>query len=173
MRIDVSDIKRGTGLWKNYEFEGPVHFEGLELEGPIKAKFKLTNVSSRIMVDGGVQATVKLACGRCAETFVTPLDVKVEEHFIDEDSSEVPDDENVNLEDLNIFTYRDDRIEFDEIIRQNLLAAMPVKPLCQEDCKGLCDQCGANLNQGSCDCSGEEIDPRWSALLKLKSKNER
>lgn len=170
MRIDVADIKRGTGLWKNFEFEGPVHFEGLELEGPLKAKFKLTNVSSRIMVDGEVHTTVRLACGRCAETFVMPLDVEVEEHFIDEDSAEVPADENVSLEDLNIFTYRDDRLEFDEILRQNLLAGLPVKPLCQPECKGLCDQCGANLNQGSCDCEKEDIDPRWGPLLKLKSE---
>lgn len=169
MRVDVSDIKRGTGLWKPFEFEGPVHFEGLELEGPVRAKFKLTNVGSRILVDGELHTQVRLSCGRCAESFVAPLDLEVDEHFIDEASGEVPADENVALEDLNIFTYRDDRIEFDEILRQNLLAALPVKPLCQEDCQGLCDQCGTNLNQGSCSCPSEEIDPRWGPLMKLKN----
>ncbi|MEW6278277.1 MAG: DUF177 domain-containing protein, partial [Candidatus Eremiobacterota bacterium] len=167
MLVNIADIKKGTGLWKNFSFQGQVHFDGLELTAPVSAEFKLTNAGSRILADGTVATTARLLCCRCAEPFEHPLTVEVQESFVPEDSREVPR-EDLQLEDLSIFTYREDRLEFDEILRQNLIAALPVKPLCRPDCRGLCDQCGQNLNQKACNCSGEEIDPRWGPLLKLK-----
>jgi len=71
-------------------------------------------------------------------------------------------------DDIGHFTIDKNHIlELNEAIRQYTLLVMPMKPLCREDCFGLCQKCGKNLNQGPCDCPKQEIDPRWSKLSKL------
>ena len=71
-------------------------------------------------------------------------------------------------EDLGFSYYEGDRIYLDEIIAEQLLLAEPMKHLCSEDCKGLCQRCGKNLNEGSCDCAEKHEDPRWDALKNMK-----
>jgi uncharacterized protein len=65
-----------------------------------------------------------------------------------------------------------DTINLTDDIRDYALLAIPMKSLCSENCKGLCPNCGANLNDGPCKCKEEKIDPRWEPLLKLKLKNK-
>jgi uncharacterized protein len=76
-------------------------------------------------------------------------------------------------EDPGSFTL-DEHHELDltEAIRQYIVTAMPMKPLCKEACAGLCATCGKDLNQGKCDCTMETVDPRWAELLKLKNSNK-
>jgi uncharacterized protein len=70
--------------------------------------------------------------------------------------------------DLDFSFYQNERIELDELVLEQLELSLPIRILCQEDCKGLCAQCGTNLNVESCDCP-PPIDPRWQALAELKS----
>jgi len=77
-------------------------------------------------------------------------------------------DENILDEHGEIDT---DKIDLDEYIRDYAVLAVPMKNLCSEDCKGLCPKCGKNLNEGTCNCSEENIDPRWESIQKLKTKN--
>ena len=64
-----------------------------------------------------------------------------------------------------------DKIDLAKDIRDYAILAVPMKKLCSEDCKGLCPKCGKNLNDGTCDCHEEKMDPRWEPLQKLKIKN--
>jgi len=97
----------------------------------------------------------------------------VEEQFLPHDSPEVPQDEELDPGQLSVFVYENDVIEIDEVIRQNLVASLPSKPLCAEDCKGLCAECGVNLNEKACECVSESSsDPRWGALKSLQTLNE-
>ena len=68
--------------------------------------------------------------------------------------------------DLDIEFYTDDAIDINEIIRNQIILAVPFNPLCKEDCKGLCPQCGMNRNHGTCECSGEEVINPKMAILK-------
>ncbi len=79
-------------------------------------------------------------------------------------------DENVELQkdDLIRSVYEGDAVDLDELVREQILLALPTRTLCREECKGLCPECGANLNAGECDCAQKEIDPRWAALADLK-----
>ena len=63
--------------------------------------------------------------------------------------------------------YRDERIELSQMILEQIVLALPMKPLCQPDCRGLCPQCGANRNQESCSCAPDTSDPRWAGLKEL------
>jgi uncharacterized protein len=78
--------------------------------------------------------------------------------------------ENVELqaEDLILSAYEGDAVDLDEVVREQLLLALPSRHLCREDCQGLCQKCGANLNDGHCSCEQGEVDPRWAALANLK-----
>ena len=78
-----------------------------------------------------------------------------------EEEREVPD------EDLETSYYRDDRIDLNELLREQFYLALPMKPLCLDDCRGLCAQCGTNLNTGSCDCAPVWEDPRLAPLKNL------
>lgn len=169
MKIDVREIKRSHGLSRQVRFESEGPLEGLQLAAPVVADLKLTNVGSRVLVTGSLESAVRLECSRCAADYVQPLDVEVDEQFLPHDSPEAPSAEEVEPEQLNVFTYENEQIELDEVIRQNLVASLPFKPLCAEDCQGLCSQCGANLNETPCQCEVEEpVDPRWAALKNLK-----
>jgi len=63
--------------------------------------------------------------------------------------------------------YEGDAVDLDELVREQILLALPSRRLCREECKGLCPTCGADLNAGRCACEQREVDPRWSALADL------
>jgi len=80
---------------------------------------------------------------------------------------EQPDDLELSKEDLEECFYRGDVIDLTEILREQILLALPMYPRCSPDCKGLCSVCGVNLNQEACDCNRDEVDPRLAALKTL------
>ena len=73
-------------------------------------------------------------------------------------------------DDVDFAPFEGDEIDLGELFREQILLAIPMTPLCREECKGLCPVCGADLNAGECSCERGEIDPRWSALADLKDK---
>jgi uncharacterized protein len=73
---------------------------------------------------------------------------------------------------VGIAEYRDDKIDLTEVVREQLYLALPMKPLCREDCKGLCPVCGVNRNRETCTCQEVWVDPRMAALKKWKTSNE-
>lgn len=171
MKINVSEIKRSFGLSQVLRLDdwGPV--SELETRGPVAVELKLTNVGSRILVEGSLRARVQLACSRCAGDYDDLLEVRVDEQFLPHDSPEVPQGEDFEPEQLSVFTYENDEIEIDEVVRQNLVASLPGRPLCAEDCRGLCPRCGVNLNEKACECKPEaSIDPRWGPLQELQDR---
>lgn len=143
-----------------------------------------------IFANGSIKGTVRVACGRC----VGPADIAFEEQLrvtylpkakVDEDDArraaaedakakagagkDAKDDEGLELddEDMDLFPYDGDVVDLEPLIKEQLILAVPYAPLCREDCLGLCAQCGADLNQGSCGCE-KPIDPRFEALKGLK-----
>jgi uncharacterized protein len=102
-------------------------------------------------------------CDRCLEPFVLELKADFQTVYYSSDSQGVDLDEETHL-------LAQDAIDIDitEDIRETVLLAVPLKLLCRPDCKGLCPQCGANLNYETCSCSTEVIDPRWAKLKQLK-----
>lgn len=136
-----------------YEFSAPVRFEG-----------KLTNNGKELVLEGKATATFYASCARCLEKSIHELEYDVCEAFVREDEANNSDGEEI--------TYSGDVIEPDEVIMSGFYMNAPLKYLCSEDCKGLCLECGQNLNKGDCDCDKEQIDPRWEALKKIMDNNK-
>lgn len=168
MFVQIKEILGGAGLWKQYSNSEELACPDLATQGPVSLDVRLTNAGTRILVQGRIQANVMVECARCGESYPLPMDLEVEEYFVPSDS---PEAEVKGLDILEVLTYQEDRIVLDEMLRQNFLAAVPMQAVCRDGaCQGLCDQCGADLNQGPCGCDKEEIDPRWAGLSELQKR---
>jgi uncharacterized protein len=168
MKVDVKDILGNLGAKKRFSYVRPVELREIGQKPEVSVDVELTNARSRIMVQGNLDADVELTCSRCAEVFRKKLKVDIYEEFLPEGSEELNEDKDLSLTDLNVFTYTDDEIDLEEIVRQNILSALPMQPICSDDCRGLCGNCGQNLNTGACNCKVEQIDRRLMPLQKFK-----
>ena len=119
-------------------------------------------------IQGSVTATAGVECARCLGSYDLPLRGQVD--FIvttaevrEQQRAEAVDSEDYVVVDGNVLV-----ADLTEIVRQALVLELPMKPICRDDCKGLCPQCGVNRNETKCECRTEQIDPRWEGLKKLK-----
>jgi uncharacterized protein len=137
------------------------------LAGPITGHARLHRTNESIIVDGVAQIPVLLECSRCLTEFTTTLDAPLRETFYP--SIDIETGLPVRLpKDETAFTIDDHhQIDLREAIRQNLVLALPIQPLCREDCKGLCPECGRDLNVEPHTHETEARDERFAALRQL------
>jgi uncharacterized protein len=125
---------------------------------------RLMHTQGGVLVQGRLHAQAALGCSRCLEPVAVPLDVELEEIFTP--TIDILTGRPVQREEEDRALWIDDRhlLDLSEVLRQDILLALPMHVLCSEECQGLCPVCGQNLNQGSCGCTPEP-DARWAALL--------
>ena len=118
--------------------------------------------------------TLELDCSRCLESFRVPIDATFDVLFLPSvaNTGDGQDDREVGDEDLGVSFYKDDTIDLGEVIREQFFLALPMKPLCREDCQGLCPVCGQNRNREACECQAEWVDPRLEALRAFKKSKQ-
>jgi len=165
VQINVSQqLKSSIGTVRTYEVDTAVDIDGEEVD--FTGIVSLMKTDRGILVKGTFNAIIFLQCSRCLSNFCYPLGVKIEEEYF----PIVDVNTGVMLpapEDPGSFTIDDHNImDISEAIRQYTFMALPIKPLCRQDCSGLCPTCGTNLNEKECNCT-PEIDPRWEKLNSL------
>ncbi|HEX4206197.1 MAG TPA: DUF177 domain-containing protein [Ktedonobacteraceae bacterium] len=140
--------------------------EDFKVVGPLTGHARMRRIDPGLLVDGWVDLTADLECTRCLKHFEQPLHVTFAEQFfptIDVDTG-VP---LPPIEEEDVFPIDDHHlVDLTEAIRQRILLNIPLVTLCEENCKGLCAQCGKDLNLGPCDCQ-PEVDERLSVLKTL------
>jgi uncharacterized protein len=123
-----------------------------------------------IRVKGQVATRLELSCARCLE----PVEQDVKREFdllyrpLGADAGR--DEMSITDAEAEISYYEGEGIQLEDVVREQLLLAVPLKVTCRENCKGLCPHCGQNLNEGQCDCTVEVEEPRWSALKEIRGK---
>ncbi len=152
MIIDLTQIPDEGIYLKGQEPQGILELDGdpiLTEKMPVEFDLYVQCVCNELIVRGVVWTEVGVICSRCTEFFSTNVG----------DSSF-----------LRTFPLTGGETEFDitEDIREAIMLNLPHFPLCSEECKGLCPQCGKNLNNGSCECTNEESPSAWDALNGLK-----
>lgn len=125
----------------------------------LRGKLRLTRTDQQILVEGDIHTALPAECVRCLDTFHLPLRIRLEELFSLALGPHTPDPLYV--------VAADGTIDLTLPLREQILLAQPIKPVCRPECKGLCSTCGKNLNEGPCDCDDESIDPRLAALKAL------
>jgi len=171
MRINVSQqLKESIGSVRNCEVSECIDVAGST--GVIEGEVRLVRTDRGILAEGTLYTEVEVTCSRCLSLFRCPLALTIEEEYfptIDIVSGNwLP-----RPDEPGSFTIDEHHIlDLTEAIRQYALLAIPMKPLCREDCAGLCPYCGHNLNLGPCHCPSQAADPRWSQLIKLLNKQK-
>lgn len=132
----------------------------------------LTPDGDDVRVDGQIEATIPQICSRCLESFPSRVAASVGVHLIPRpatggDSNELGED------DLDTDFYVNDQLDLDRLIEAETTLALPMKPLCRTDCRGLCPVCGANRNLTPCACAERRPDPRLAALKQFTTRSGR
>jgi uncharacterized protein len=123
----------------------------------------------RYRVAGHLTGEVELACSRCLEPFTLPIASDFDLRYVPRTENVGEGEREVEEDDLATAFYDDEQIDVTHLITEQFQLALPMKALCTEACKGLCPNCGTNLNTGSCDCNVKWEDPRLAALRNLKT----
>ena len=144
--------------------EGPIR--EYHLEGPVEVSVSFYRAGTELFFAGMLKTRTGAVCARCAEDFDAAGDRPF--RVVLSPKSIGYDDDNLRAEDLEFSLYEGDEVDLSPLIREQVLLALPTRPLCREDCRGLCPHCGLNLNRSSCECRVEIADPRLEAIRSLK-----
>ncbi len=125
---------------------------------PLKGVITATRTTEGIYIQGELESAAALECVRCLTETIVSLDFTLDELFYYPPQSAPPGENHVG---------EDGMIDLAPLVRELSLLSRPIKVLCRPDCLGLCQECGANLNEGDCGCDDEVIDPRLAALQQL------
>ena len=143
-----------------------LEFDSLVSLCRIELQLNIQKSGDEYYCQGDAKAHVKLTCARCLGEFDQDLENSTD--FIICSSEWHEANRNIiDSEDYVYFQGSDLHADLSDIVRQAIITAVSLKPLCSEDCKGLCSQCGINLNDKSCDCEKKPTDARWEGLRKL------
>ena len=171
LRIPLEDIPP-EGLRLEFE-EGPeILADCFPLKKPLSARVFLKKQGINVKAKGRVETAVVLTCDRCLESFVLELKEEFDVEFRPVASMPLREETQLSREDLEVIFFEGDEVPVDELVREQVILAVPYKKLCRESCRGLCPRCGKNLNEGPCGCEIRRDSP--FAVLKqlLQEKNQ-
>lgn len=168
-RFNVAQLlQEPVGAIRRYELDD----ERLDLgDGnavqPVKGDVRLTRTAKGVLADVNVTGTLQIECGRCLTDFSQPLEFPFSEEYyqtvVVNTGAALP-----KPEEPDVFLINEaHKLDLGEAMREYALLSVPMLPLCQDDCKGLCPVCGANLNEEVCGCDTEQPDDRLAVLKQL------
>lgn len=150
----------------------PQEGEAYRVVAPAHLVCEIHKDHTRFRLTGSVTGELELDCSRCLEPYRLPIAMSFDHRYLPQAEASVGEEEQeVEDDDLETSYYTDDQIDLSGLVREQFYLALPMKPLCTEDCKGLCPQCGINLDTGSCDCAPAWEDPRLAPLKALKRES--
>ena len=174
MKIRIGEIPP-EGLQVEVEEEGTRFFgddTDLRFDGKVAARLSLHRIDLLVRVSGSAKAKVILPCARCLEELPVVVDADFAVEFRPLEEMEGGKEQQLLSDELDVLYYSDEGIDMDELVTGQVAESLPLKPLCGDACRGLCPQCGQNLNDGDCECPPEGGDPRLAKLKELLKNNE-
>lgn len=145
---------QGTVNLSDYSFLGDKPFKNL-----VNYSGRIVNKSDILHFEGKIETVYVTACGRCLKTLEIPVDVETEMVLLPDNGE--------NEESEDVYLYEGDAIDPEEILVSEMTLNIDMVYLCKEDCKGLCQHCGGNLNEIQCNCDEKPIDARLAVLKTL------
>lgn len=125
-----------------------------------------------IRVNGSLNGKMELLCARCLDPVVREVARDFDLLYRPLGVDAGPAERAVSATEAEVSYYQGDGLLLEDVVREQVLLALPLKVVCREDCRGFCPQCGTNLNQQQCSCKDHVEDPRWAALKDIRSKLE-
>lgn len=178
MQVSVDEIgSKGLELDHTYTPEDLPVLKQLQEDGtikgftPVECHVRLHKMAQIIEVSGSAEVTVTMQCSRCLEEQQVDLKVDFHQSYVEqlpqvteEDGGEVE----LSAEQMGLELFDGETIDLLDEIQQQIVLALPARPLCTKGCKGLCSECGANLNTGDCHCNDGNISMHFAALRDFK-----
>ena len=168
LALDVAQMREGPGhLDRTIPAAALPAEDDYRVVAPVVLEASTAKDKDNVRIAGRIGTTIELTCSRCLEAFAVPVDARFD--LLHLPAAEAPDADEVELaeEDINTAFYRDGVIDLGELVHEQLYLGLPMKPLCREDCKGLCPVCGGNRNTTTCACEVHWEDPRLAVLKTL------
>ena len=154
-------IRESAGYSRIFEFDVPhLKFDDFELENMVGA-ITISRSSEGLLTQAAFNASVSAACVRCLDPFSQPLSIEFTELYTFPSRAQ---------EDTELIVPAEGKINFAPLLREYMLLAMPINPVCRESCQGICHECGINLNKGKCNHETVYSDPRLAVLKQFLDK---
>lgn len=168
MELDVSALRQTSGAKEYFCVQGELSQQVMDpeegsLQGPVELCGTVTNVGHILLVNGTVEAAVEFTCSRCLQPFRRHLRLPYQEEFCHINQlHNVPSEARER-----VHGFTGETIALDETVAETIILSLPMRALCREDCRGICPECGQDLNEGSCNCRPSDVDPRLAVLGKF------
>jgi uncharacterized protein len=150
------------GRWR--EEDPGLEFADTRITGHVH----LSKHGSDILVRGSLSGQMAVPCSRCLESFPAPAAIDFDLLLVPGPPAPGAAEAELSLTDLDLDYYSGETVDLESLLREQIILMMPLKPLCDEGCKGLCPHCGANLNHETCTCPADTVNSPFARLAKLK-----
>ena len=167
MRVSIAKIKANPLSALDFSLTEDVSadsygYRDFSVSGPLTVSGRLQNSGDgSFSADLSWSGEIVQQCGRCGKPFSTPVEGRAETRFTLADRADADGED-------QLWPIREDQADLAEAVLNEIWFRCPMQPLCRPDCRGLCPVCGVDLNQQSCSCGKDDIDPRWEKLKNLK-----
>ncbi len=170
MQIEIASLpESGKGFGHQYQ-SGELSLEDdrvrlLEPQAVIQGR--INRDGNRVRLAGEIKGHLQLECDRCLKSVESAIEAKFSREYVTAADYEAQHAVELSEDDLDLSVFDGEIIDIDALVREELLLAAPDQVICQQDCKGICPNCGADLNATRCECANKEVDPRWAGLKEL------
>jgi uncharacterized protein len=168
LRVDLGQLGREASVAVEGSLPGDVELwkdVGFSWVGDVEVRLRASYAGTgEVVCRGEAKGTLSQECRRCLKEVETPFKKDLTMVFVADTAGQEDDG--------GVYAFEPEGSELDvsHAVREELILAVNPYVVCDPECLGLCPSCGVNLNEGACDCSVEEVDPRWAALRDLKSE---
>jgi uncharacterized protein len=182
MLIRIDDIKEG-GIYLECS-ESPEGFPLLKemvesgeltILAPISLRMKIYRIQEMVEVEGQAETRLSFTCGGCLKEFEAPLSSSFAVTFVRElpqVSDEADEEVQLSAEEMGMIPFQGEEIDLHPVVGEQIVMALPIRPLCREVCKGLCPQCGGDLNEADCGCVRPAMNNKFAALKGFRVDKE-
>lgn len=162
MILSIADSIRRENLKDlNFSFEAP-DIEplgaGTQFKTLVHVKGTVLVQAGKLELDVNVKTALELSCTRCLDDFYWDIDLDINETW----AKEIAEDD---LDTLPLS--EEDTVDLADLLTKDIISSLPIQTICSENCLGLCQECGANLNREACDCDKEQVNESFAALTDL------
>ncbi len=170
MRIELSNLDddRGSLAHVYQAVELDLADERVKITQPISVDGRVKQSVSGVQIEGHLKTQIAVECDRCLKPVLFPVNTNFSIEYISEQDYKESAAAELTEKEMSLSVFDGETIDVDDIVREQIMLAVPARLLCGNDCKGICPTCGVDLNVHVCECSTSEIDPRWEALRKLR-----
>ncbi len=168
MRVEIATLEDGP---RRFAGTMAMSSEGHDtsLAAPIAFAATVALDGNAVQVTGWLHSTVRVPCARCLEPTPLTVDRELQLVFYSAEKAPRPDGTELDAQRLDVDYYAGGALDLRSVLTEQVLLDLPMKPLCSDDCQGLCPQCGANRSEQACDCQ-PAVDGRLSPLAALRDR---